>query len=171
MWKHLLQQCNIQYDILLFASVLLGSSSMAQYDTASRRRREGVVLIALLIEVLTSPSSGVLSDRGRRTRLEWRSQWRAHRSKTGKCQTLEHKAEFSICNPHVCWSYTSRVAAMNTNALFVTCAIGQEVQWGCQTHASYFIYSYYDAFKKYFPCYYITRWTWGFKENAILFDC
>lgn len=56
--------------------------------------RWGFVLIILLQEVLTLPSCRVLSDRGRRTGPEWGSQWQAHRSKSGKCQTLRKKQSF-----------------------------------------------------------------------------
>lgn len=44
--------------------------------------------------MLTSPSCRVPGDRGRRTRPEWRSQWQAHRSKTGKCQTPSTRPRF-----------------------------------------------------------------------------
>lgn len=94
--------------------------------TQCLRRRWGAVLLILLREVLTSPSCRLLSDRGRRTRPEWRSQWQAHRSKTGKCQTQSARQGFYA-------SLTSAQATPHSQLLwirivFLTCKVKEKSQ-------------------------------------------
>lgn len=152
--------------ISCFAISPTGDSSSTQCDTVSWGRMRGVVLIALLMEVLTSPSWGVLSDRGRRTCLEWRSQWKAHRSKTGKCQTPSTRQSFlyatltsAKATPHrpVLWIRMHDLSLVWLNMK------SMRVSDICHLLHIQLICNYYDAFKKYFTCYYIISWTLKFQ--------
>lgn len=107
--------------------------------------------------MLTSPSCRVPGDRGRRTRPEWRSQWQAHRSKTGKCQTPSTRQRFFF------FFYASLPSAKSTphrqllwtRILFSPVQLKKEKKkkhrvspWEFRllTHASY----YHHAFQKVF---------------------
>lgn len=78
----------------VYFSCLLGIPTLHNITQCNIFGNRVLCFIISLREMLTSQCCRVLSERGRRTRPEWRSQWQAHRSKTGKCQTPSARQRF-----------------------------------------------------------------------------